>query len=119
MEYSTGFREWTRIPGKLALLAHACLCFCSLSTDNDFMPSVPNQVACACIASAYFINTKRQGKALGFAVGVTLLALFAGWLVGTIVPLYLPMFFPSSLSPETTCALFSFVTLWFTSTFLK
>lgn len=77
------------------------------------------QVACSCIASAYFINTKRQGKALGFAVGVTLLALFAGWLVGTIVPLYLPMFFPSSLSPETICALFSFVTLWFTSTFLK
>lgn len=77
------------------------------------------QVACACIACAYFINTKRQGKALAFAVGVTLLALFAGWLIGTLIPLFLPVFFPPSLSPETTCALFSFVTLWFTSTFLK
>lgn len=46
-------------------------------------------------------------------------ALFAGWLVGTILPVYLPMLFPSQLSPEAICALFSYVSMWWTATFWK
>eukprot|EP00898_Chlorokybus_atmophyticus_P005986 jgi/Chlat1/6389/Chrsp44S05760 len=77
------------------------------------------QVAVAFFLCVYFIHLKTGSKDLLRAFGFGFGALVAGWLVGTLIPVYIPAIFPPALSPETICALFSFVTLWATATFLK
>mmetsp|Transcript_38444 Transcript_38444/g.95362 ORF Transcript_38444/g.95362 Transcript_38444/m.95362 type:complete len:282 (+) Transcript_38444:41-886(+) len=65
----------------------------------------------------YFLNTKRGGKALGKAFLNSFVALLLGWLVGSIFPVYIPIF-PGSFSPELILSLFSFVSFFIVSTFL-
>ena len=52
-------------------------------------------------------------------MGVSFIALVAGWLVGTLLEVYLPFLFPPALTPETICSIFSYFSLWFISTYLK
>jgi len=78
------------------------------------------QVLCAFGLTAYYIMEKRGGKQMLFgALRPAIVSLFAGWLVGTIVPVYLPMLFPPAVSPETIAAVFSYVTMWWAATFWK
>jgi hypothetical protein len=48
----------------------------------------------------------------------TFAAMLVGWLIGSIIPVYIPLF-PESFSPELILSLFSFLTLFVTCTFLK
>ena len=77
------------------------------------------QMACAFGACVYFLNEKRGGQGtLGKAFRDSLIALVLAWLVGSIVPVYIPLF-PQGAAPELILALFSFVAMWVTCTFLK
>jgi len=77
------------------------------------------QMACAFGACVYFLNEKRGGQGtLGKAFRDSLIALVLAWLVGSIVPVYIPLF-PQGMAPELILALFSFVAMWATCTFLK
>jgi len=78
------------------------------------------QVAVSFILTIYLLCVKRGGKgAILNSLKDSFLALLAGWLVGTVLPVYLSFLFPPALSPETICALFSFITMWWTATFWK
>jgi len=81
------------------------------------------QVACAFGLTIYFLYNKRkpQGGQYIFlkAIPASFGALFAGWLVGSILPVYLAFLFPPALSPEAICALFSYVTMWWVATYWK
>ena len=67
----------------------------------------------------HFLNEKRGGQGtLGKAFRDSLIALLLAWLVGSIVPVYIPLF-PQGVAPELILALFSFVAMWITCTFLK
>ena len=77
------------------------------------------QMACAFGACVYFLNEKRGGQGtLGKSFRDSLIALVISWLVGSIVPVYIPLF-PQGMAPELILALFSFVSMWVTCTFLK
>lgn len=77
------------------------------------------QMACAFGTCVYFLNEKRGGQGtLGKAFRDSLIALLLAWLVGSIVPVYIPLF-PQGVAPELILALFSFVAMWITCTFLK
>jgi len=77
------------------------------------------QMAVAFGTCVFFLNQKRGGeKTLGTAFRDSFIALLCGWLVGSIVPVYIPLF-PQAMSPELILALFSFASLWVTCTFLK
>ena len=77
------------------------------------------QMACAFGACVYFLNAKRGGQGtLGKAFRDSLIALVLAWLVGSILPVYIPLF-PQGMAPELILALFSFVAMWITCTFLK
>lgn len=77
------------------------------------------QMACAFGACVYFLNEKRGGQGtLGKAFRDSLIALVLAWLVGSILPVYIPLF-PQGMAPELILALFSFVAMWITCTFLK
>lgn len=78
------------------------------------------QVLCTFVLTTYLIMEKRGGKQFLFgSLRPAIVSLFAGWLVGTIVPVYLPMLFPSAVSPETIAAIFSYITMWWAATFWK
>jgi hypothetical protein len=68
--------------------------------------------------TGYYVHEKRGGKNLWSSLGQALLGLFVGWLLGSIVPVYLPLF-PPSMSPETVASMFAFVSMWVTCTFFK
>jgi len=77
------------------------------------------QMACAFGACVYFLNEKRGGQGtLGKSFRDSLIALVLAWLIGSIVPVYIPLF-PQGAAPELILALFSFVAMWVTCTFLK
>lgn len=77
------------------------------------------QMAIAFGTCVFFLNQKRGGEGtLGKSFRDSFIALLLGWLVGSIVPVYIPLF-PQAMSPELILALFSFVSLWVTCTFLK
>lgn len=76
------------------------------------------QVAVGLGLSSYYIYDKRPVKNLWPAVGQALLGMFLGYVVGSIVPVYLPVF-PAALSPELVASLFAFVALWVACTFFK
>ena len=76
------------------------------------------QVAVGVALTAYLVYEKRPNKVLWPALGQAVLGLFLGWLAGSIVPVYLPVF-PASFSPETVASLFAFVAMWVTATFFK
>ena len=76
------------------------------------------QVAVGFGLTAYYIHDKRAVKNLWSCLGQALLGLFLGWLAGSIIPVYLPLF-PASFSPETVAALFAFASMWVTATFFK
>ena len=46
------------------------------------------------------------------------IGLFSGWLIGSIVPVYLPVF-PAIISPETIASAFAFFTMFMACTFFK
>jgi hypothetical protein len=89
----------------------------SVLLSNETGPTI--QLAAAFGLSVLFINQKKNNKELGLAVGVSFIALVAGWLVGTLLEVYLPFLFPPALTPETICSIFSYFSLWFISTYLK
>ena len=68
----------------------------------------------------YFLNLKRGGdrSALGRDFLNSFVALVLGALVGSIFPVYIPIF-PASFSPELILSLFSFVAFFIFATFLK
>ena len=76
------------------------------------------QVAVGFALTAYYVHDKRGGKNLWGALGQALLGLFLGWLAGSIIPVYLPLF-PPSVSPETVASVFAFASMFATATFFK
>lgn len=76
------------------------------------------QMAVGFALTGYYVHDKRGGKNLWGALGQALLGLFVGWLAGSIIPVFLPLF-PPSMSPETVASLFAFVSMWVTATFFK
>ncbi len=76
------------------------------------------QVACGFGLTAYYVHDKRPVKNLWGSLGQALLGLFLGWLAGSIIPVYLPVF-PAAFSPETVASLFAFTSMWITATFFK
>ena len=78
------------------------------------------QMAISFGLTVYFLNEKRGGdKAmLGKAFINAFVALCLGWLVGSIFPVYIPIF-PQEWSPELVLSLFSFVSFFIFATFLK
>ncbi len=76
------------------------------------------QMAVGFALTGYYVHDKRGGKNLWGALGQALLGLFVGWLAGSIIPVFLPLF-PPSMSPETVASLFAFVSMWATATFFK
>jgi hypothetical protein len=77
------------------------------------------QMAVAFGTCVYFLNEKRGGKGtLGKSFRDSFIALLMSWILGSIVPVYIPLF-PQAFSPELILALFSFLSLWVTCTFLK
>ena len=46
------------------------------------------------------------------------IGLFSGWLIGSSVPVYLPVF-PAIISPETIASAFAFFTMFMACTFFK
>lgn len=110
-------------PDKTTLMRRAVLFFgisiWSIVTPASQGPAF--QLACAFAACVFFLNEKRGGqknKALGKSFLHTLASMLVGWLIGSIVPVYIPLF-PESFSPELILSLFSFLTLFITCTFLK
>lgn len=94
----------------------AFLAFWSLQQASAQGPAF--QVAVSLGLTAYFIYDKRPVKNIWPALGQALLGLFGGYLLGSIIPVYLPLF-PPSLSPETVAALFAYVAMWVACTFFK
>jgi hypothetical protein len=78
------------------------------------------QMAISFGLTVYFLNEKRGGdKAmLGKAFINAFVALCLGWLVGSVFPVYIPIF-PQEWSPELVLSLFSFVSFFIFATFLK
>ena len=110
-------------PDKTTLMRRAVLYFgisiWSIVTPASQGPAF--QLACAFAACVFFLNDKRGGqknKALGKSFLHTFAAMLVGWLIGSIIPVYIPLF-PESFSPELILSLFSFLTLFVTCTFLK
>lgn len=106
-------------PTKLILQRAAVYAFIvvwSLYTSAASGPAF--QVAVAYGLTAYYIHEKRGLKALFPAMGQALLGLFSGWIVGSILPVYVPVF-PPSLGPETVAALFAYVTMFISAVFFK
>lgn len=68
----------------------------------------------------FFLNQKRGGDRaqLGKDFISSFVALVLGALVGSIFPVYIPIF-PASFSPELILSLFSFVAFFIFATFLK
>lgn len=89
----------------------------SVMLSNETGPTL--QLLAAFGLSTLFLNQKAQNKELGMSVGLSFIALVAGWLVGTLLEVYLPRIFPPAWTPETICALFSYIALWGMSTFWK
>ena len=78
------------------------------------------QMAISFGLTVYFLHEKR-GKnkdLLGKAFVNAFVALLLGWLVGSIFPVYIPIF-PSAWGPELILSLFSFVAFFVFATFLK
>ena len=78
------------------------------------------QMAVSFGLTVYFLHEKR-GKnkdVLGKAFVNAFVALVLGWLVGSIFPVYIPIF-PSAWGPELILSLFSFVAFFVFATFLK
>jgi len=80
------------------------------------------QMAVAFGLCVYFLNEKRAKMAdkppVWKSMWHTLIALIIGWLVGSLVPVYFPIF-PTMMSPELILSLFSFIAFFITCTFLK
>ena len=95
---------------------YAFLCVWSLYQASASGPAF--QVALSLALTAYLVYSKRVVKNVWPAMGQALLGMFGGYLLGSVVPVYLPVF-PSTLSPETIAALFSFVAMWVAATFFK
>lgn len=76
------------------------------------------QVAVGLGLSSYYIYEKRPVKNLFPALGQAVLGMFLGYVVGSIVPVYLPLF-PAAFSPEMIASLFAFVAMWVACTFFK
>jgi len=110
-------------PDKTTLMRRAVLFF-GISIWSIVTPAAQGpafQLACAFAACVFFLNEKRGGqknKALGKSFLHTFAAMLVGWLIGSIIPVYIPLF-PESFSPELILSLFSFLTLFVTCTFLK
>lgn len=110
-------------PDKTTLIRRAVLFF-GISIWSLVAPAAQGpavQLACAFAACVYLLNDKRGGqknKALGKSFLHTFAAMLIGWLIGSIVPVYIPLF-PESFSPELILSLFSFLTFFITCTFLK
>jgi len=68
--------------------------------------------------TAYLVHEKRPVKNLWAALGRAFLALFLGWLVGSILPVYLPLF-PPSVGPEAAAAVFAYAAMFVAATFFK
>ena len=68
--------------------------------------------------TAYYVHEKRSVKNLWGALGQALLGLFVGWLAGSVIPVYVPLF-PPSVSPETVASVFAFFSMFVTCTFFK
>lgn len=77
------------------------------------------QLAVALGLCIYFQYQRMVQKQLLKPAATTLIGLFLGWIIGSILPIYLPFLFPPMLAPETICALFAIVFFWFFATFLK
>eukprot|EP00899_Mesostigma_viride_P020349 jgi/Mesvir1/28315/Mv04835-RA.1 len=77
------------------------------------------QVAISFVLCVYLLHSKNTGKTVPQYLGVSFVALLVGWLLGTLIPVMIPFIFPPALSPETICALFTYVALFATCTFLK
>lgn len=109
------------VPQKVILQrAFVYLCIAVWSVYASAATGPVFQVLCSFGLTAYYIMEKRGGKQHLFgALLPSVGALFAGWLVGTVVPVYLPMLFPPAVSPETIAALFAYVSMWWAATFWK
>jgi len=111
-------------PQKLVLqraFVYAFIAVWSLAQSAATGPAF--QVAVAFCFTVYCMYEKRKNSGGEYipmkSVVPSFASLFAGWLVGTIVPVYLSMLFPPALSPEAICALFSYVTMWWTATYWR
>ena len=78
------------------------------------------QMAISFGLTVYFLHEKRgkQKELLGKAFLNTFVALVLGWLIGSIIPVYIPLF-PSAWGPELILSLFSFTSFFIFATFLK
>jgi|TARA_B110000977_G_scaffold173964_1_gene227487 hypothetical protein len=78
------------------------------------------QMAIAFGLTVFFLHEKRgkQKELLGKAFLNVFVALVLGWLVGSIFPVYIPIF-PQAWGPELILSLFSFVSFFVFATFLK
>jgi len=78
------------------------------------------QMAISFGLTVFFLHDKRgRDKALlGKAFLNAFVALVIGWLVGSVFPVYIPIF-PETWSPELILSLFSFVSFFVFATFLK
>ena len=78
------------------------------------------QMAISFGLTVYFLHEKRgkNKELLGKAFVNAFVALVLGWLVGSIFPVYIPIF-PSAWGPELILSLFSFVAFFVFATFLK
>jgi len=96
---------------------YAMICGWAIAAPATSGPAF--QMAVAFGTCVFFLNQKRGGQGtLGKSFRDSFLALLLSWVVGSIAPVYIPVF-PSAMSPELILSLFSFVALWITCTFLK
>jgi hypothetical protein len=82
------------------------------------------QITCGLIACIFFVQQKRQQKAdkeenvFWGSVGTAIVATAAGWILGNITNVVLPVF-PEGVSVQAVCTIFALIAQWFASTYVK
>ena len=82
------------------------------------------QITVGLIACTFFVQQKRQKKAdketnvFWGSVGTAIVATAAGWILGNMVPVVLPVF-PEEVSVQAICTCIALVAQWFASTYVR
>ena len=94
----------------------------TVATALDSEPTA--QVTVGLMATTFFVQQKRQKKAdkeenvFWGSVGTAIVATAAGWILGNIFPVVLPVL-PENVSVQAVCTLFALVAQWFASAYVK
>merc|ERR1712176_405263 len=94
----------------------------TVATALDSEPTA--QITTGLIACTFFVQQKRQEKAdkeenvFWGSVGTAIVATAAGWILGNITNVVLPVF-PEGVSVQAVCTIFALIAQWFASTYAK